>query len=81
MSEKKPKWTVLCNLVSPESAVWGGTSWEFFDTEDAAAICYKRHQKAWDGPTKRPYYDKCDREHLGNLQRYWLDKAHESGKR
>jgi hypothetical protein len=81
MGEKRPRWTVCCNLVSPESDAWVGTSWEFFNTEDEAAACFKRHQKAGDCPTKRPFYAKVDVDHMGVADRYWLSKLHESVKR
>jgi len=64
MSEK-PKWTVVYNIVSKESNKWIGTGWEFFDDEIDASSCYARQVKAGNTPTKRPYYDKSDRKHLG----------------
>ena len=67
--KKPPKWTVVCNLVSPESDSWVGTSWEFFDSEESASKCYQRHVNARDCPTKRFYFDREDRQHIGIADR------------
>lgn len=64
-----PKWTVHYNIVSkersPDDGGWVGTGWEFFTDEMDATTCYDRQIAAGNCPTKRPYYDSCDRQHLG----------------
>lgn len=60
-----PRWTVVYNIVSPESDTWVGTGWEFFDNEREADMCYRRHQAAGNVPTKRQFYDSVDALHLG----------------
>ncbi|KKM74951.1 hypothetical protein LCGC14_1395130 [marine sediment metagenome] len=62
----EPKWTVVCNLLSPESDTWTGTSWEFFEKEEEAEACFNRHDRAGDCPTKRPFYRRTDLLHLAN---------------
>jgi len=79
--QSKPRWTVVYNIVSPESAQYVGTGWEFFVEEKEAMRCYERHNKAGNVPTKRPYHDGVDREHLGAAHRYWLDKQDVAQKR
>jgi hypothetical protein len=62
---RMPRWTVVTNLASPENSRWVGTSWEFFDEEGPATQCYQRQLNLGNCPTRRPYFDKCDRAHLG----------------
>lgn len=66
----KPKWTVVYNIVSPESSKWVGTGWEFFDDEEDAQACYDRHVASGNTPTKRPYHDGCDKPHLGAAHQF-----------
>ena len=69
MTQTAPRFTVLCNLVSPENGEYVGTSWEFFaDLLDAEA-CARRHQAAGDVPTLRPFNELCDRPHMGAVHR------------
>jgi len=63
-----PKWTVLYNIVSSETAQWIGTGWEFFDDEHDAQHCYERHNVLGNCASKRPYH-KNDRTHLGAVHR------------
>lgn len=65
----RPKWTVHCNIVSPENQKWIGTSWEFFDSDSEAEMCFNRHLLAHDCPCKRPYYGYSDRRHLAEVHR------------
>jgi hypothetical protein len=65
-----PRWTVVTNIVSPESDRWIGTCWEFFDEETQAQHCYDRHVTIGNCPCKRPYFDKHDRPHLGAVHMY-----------
>lgn len=77
-----PKWTVLTNLVSPESDKWIGMSWECFDTEQQAQDCYDRHIKLGNSPTKRPFYFECDFPHLAAIHKWHYEeslKKHEWG--
>jgi hypothetical protein len=71
---KFPRWTVLYNIVSKENDRWVGTAWEFFDDERDAQKCYDRQIREGNCPTKRPYYDKCDRPHLGAAHQFWLEQ-------
>lgn len=64
-----PKWTVCYNIVSKPNK-WVGTAWEFFDEEFDAQACYDHQIKIGNCPTKRPYYDEADREHLGAVHLY-----------
>lgn len=66
----KPRWTVLYNVVSKENDRWIGTGWEFFDNENDAQKCYDRHVTEGNCPTKRYYYEKLDRYHLGAAHRF-----------
>jgi len=43
----RPKWTVLYNIVSPESDRWIGTGYEFFDEEETAAKAYVTYAKLY----------------------------------
>lgn len=61
---ERPAWTVCYNIVTPGSR-WVGTGWEFFDDEAAARTRYVQLAAAGCPPTKRPYYSKDDRPHLG----------------
>lgn len=65
----RPRWTVVSNILSPESDKWVGTCWEFFDEERQAEECYTRQIEAGNTPTKRPYFESSDREHLGAVHR------------
>ena len=60
-----PKYTVVTNIVSPESDRWIGTCWEFFHEEAHAVQCYRRQVQVGNCPTMRPYYEKVDQRHLG----------------
>lgn len=64
-----PSWTVVSNIVSPESDKWVGTCWEFFDEERQAEECYTRQIEAGNTPVKRPYFEISDRGHLGAVHR------------
>jgi hypothetical protein len=64
-----PKWTVVTNIVSPEGGRWVGTSWEFFDDEGSAALCFERHAMSGNFPTKRPFFSKPDFEQINVAQR------------
>jgi hypothetical protein len=66
---KRPSWTVVTNIVSPESGQWVGTCWEFFGTEKQAVQAYQRQLDAGNTPCKRPYYHWADRFHLGAVHR------------
>lgn len=59
-----PNWTVLYNIVSPEDGRWVGTGWEFFDDEEDAEFCRRRHERLGNVPTKRPFHTN-DIPHLG----------------
>jgi len=61
---ERPTWTVLYNILSPESRRWIGTGWEFFYSDSEAEECYIRHIKNGNCPTKRRYHTS-DRSHLG----------------
>lgn len=61
---KRPKFTVLTNIVSQESSEWVGMSWEFFDTEDHAKSCAERHIKLGNVPTIRKYH-RTDSIYMG----------------
>jgi len=67
-----PKYTVVTNLVSPETKdekhYFVGTSWEFFTDPGAASLCYQRHVKAGNIPTLRPFH-KNDIPHMGIVDR------------
>lgn len=63
--QKDPKWTVLYNIVSAESATYVGTGWEFFDDEREAKACYERHIASGNCPAKRRYSPIPDFQHLG----------------
>ena len=67
MTRKQPEWTVLYNIVSPESdgRGWVGTGWEFFDDFREAERCRERLSSAGNVATVRPYHDFTDRQHLG----------------
>jgi len=71
----RPAWTVVTNLMSPESGEWVGTSWEFFNTEEQAYRCYGRHLDLGNVPTKRPYHDGRDWQHLGAVHQA-AEEAH-----
>ena len=64
MDKKLPGWTVCYNIASKNST-WIGTGWEFFNSEVDADACYREQIKVGNCPTKRPYYNSSDREHLG----------------
>ena len=68
MEKESPKYTVISNLVSPESNRWVGTSWEFFDCGELATRCFQRHITAGNCPTKRPFHPN-DEPHLGAAHR------------
>lgn len=59
-----PKFTVLTNLVSPESSEFVGTSWEFFTDETDAFECYERHIVLGNVPMKRPFH-RSDIAYMG----------------
>lgn len=61
----EPRWTVVYNIVSPESSTWVGTGWEFFDTEPQAHQAFERHLALDNWPTKRPFNTKMDSQHMG----------------
>jgi hypothetical protein len=63
-----PKWTVLYNIVTPGST-WIGTGWEFFDDETEAQKRFDHHVAIGNCPTKRPYSQPCDWQHLGAAHR------------
>ena len=69
----RPKYTVLTNLVSPESSRWVGTAWEFFDDPGEASLCYQRHLRLGNTPTLRPFHNN-DIPHLGAAHRWMLDQ-------
>lgn len=69
-----PKYTVVTNIVSPESGEFVGTCWEFFRDEGHASLCYQRHKKAGSVPMIRPFH-KSDIDHMGAAHREEL-KAH-----
>ena len=60
---RKPKWTVIYNLPTRESA-WIGTAWEFYEEESNAQRRYDELVKDGRYPTKRPYHRDNDRSHL-----------------
>lgn len=63
----QPKWTVVTNILSPESTRWIGKSWEFFDEEEQAQQCYERHATVGEVPTKRPFYKQADMAHMNPI--------------
>lgn len=65
---KRPKWTVLYNVVSERSS-WIGTAWEFFDNESSAQLCYDKQLATGNCPTKRPFHES-DIQHLGAAHRF-----------
>lgn len=67
-ARKEPSWTVLYNIVSPESRRWIGTGWEFFDSHTDAEKCVERLTKAGDVAMMRPFHPN-DRPHLGAAHR------------
>lgn len=69
-----PKFTVLTNIVSPESSQWVGTSWEFFDDETDAMECYERHTVLGNCPTKRPFH-RTNIDHMGQAHREAVREA------
>lgn len=73
--EACPLWTVCYNIVSSESDAWIGTGWEFFNDEANATACYQRHQRAGNVPTKRPFYNSVDVEHLGVVDQQRLKSS------
>lgn len=66
----KPNWTVLYNIISPENSKYVGTGWEFFDKEEDADKCYARHRDNGCCPSKRPFFEKLDRAHMGAARRF-----------
>ena len=70
MEIKKPKWTVLYNIVSEENSKWIGTGWEFFDEDSDADKCYARHRDNGNNPSKRPFFERLDRAHMGVAHRH-----------
>lgn len=62
--DKRPKWTVLYNIVS-EGSTWIGTGREFFDDEETAK---KRYDKIPSGASMRPYH-KVDDRYFGAVHR------------
>ena len=70
-----PRWTVTYNNVSPESYRWGGRGWEFFDEEKDAQTCYDRQVRVGNCPTKRPFYQRTDFEHLGAAHQWERKEA------
>lgn len=73
MNWQSPMWTVLYNIANGTRYV--GTGWEFFDTREEAAACYKRQQDAGNYPTMRPFYETVDVPHMGAVHRYWYEKS------
>jgi len=70
----KPRWTVLYNIVSPESKRWVGTGWEFFDTEEEAQACYDRHNNGANCASKRPWHPS-DKKRMGAAHQIELRDA------
>lgn len=68
-----PKYTVVTNLVSPESGEFVGTCWEFFVDEGHASLCYQRHRAAGSVPTIRAF-NIADAKHMGAAHREALAK-------
>jgi hypothetical protein len=62
----RPKWTVLANLRALDG--WIGNSWEFFNREEHAQLCYDMHILHGNVPTKRPFH-KNDIKHMHILER------------
>jgi hypothetical protein len=75
----KPKWTIVYNIVSPESNRWVGTGWEFFDKEEDATKCRERLTRLGNVVTKRPYYDSVDNPHMGAAHRATMDGTYQVG--
>jgi hypothetical protein len=73
--KETPKWTVVYNIVSPESDQWVGTGWEFFGSEQEAELCRARHERLGNVPTKRRWHSVVDMPHLGAAHRYHLTAA------
>ncbi len=65
-----PRFTVLYNIVSPESSKWVGTGWEFFDKEEDAKKCYQRQIENGNCPCRRYFSEKPDRQHMGAAHRF-----------
>jgi hypothetical protein len=66
----KPRWTVVTTLVSSMSdEEWHGESWEFFDDELNAQLCFAKHRASGNVPTMRPFYTQTDWPHLNVVQR------------
>lgn len=76
VERQAPQWTVVYNIVSPESKKWVGTGWEFFDTEAQAAMCYARQIILGNTVTKRRFHSD-DWPHLGAAHHVvgWLKPA------
>ena len=65
----RPRYTVVYNIVSPESSKWIGTGWEFFDNKKDAEECNRRHIENGNVPMLRPFYERPDRERMGAAHR------------
>jgi hypothetical protein len=62
---KRPKWTILYNFIPPNSA-WVCTAWEFYDDDQIAQTRYDAlNAEPETSATKRPFFEKPDRLHLG----------------
>lgn len=61
---ERPKFTVITNIVSPESVEYIGRCWEFFSKEEDAIKCFKRQLGSGNSPSKRSYYHLTDYEHM-----------------
>ena len=70
----EPKWTVLANTINPHSK-WGGTSWDFFDDEEAAEKCYGELAARGACPTKRPFYRSADLAHMQASSQFSIQRA------
>ena len=57
----RPRWTVLYNIVSPESNKWIGKGYEFFDKKEDAEKAYLRVRGEGKCGTKRPYHSVDDK--------------------
>ena len=75
MAINKPRFTVLFNIVTPNSP-WIGTGWQFFDDKKDAETMYECLISLGHCPTLRPYHEGCDRQHLGAAHRMMIKKDH-----
>jgi len=65
MPIEHPEWTVITNIVSPESGKWIGTCWEFFDGKVNALECEERHKEAGNTVVVMRPWHYTDAKHLG----------------